>query len=487
MNWTLLLFRRCLQSSLLFVLVTFAIPAPAHARGVAEEPRDRRVDTELFMPIINASAACPQMRTMPSTVFGVQMYGNTGAAGNPYFAPLIDSNSSWVRAEAAWKSVEPTNRTWQDFNWVGLDRELSGARDGGVNMIATIGHAPSWAASSGNGPIDKTELSEFVDFVSALVERYDGDGYRDAYCSPVILNWEFYNEPDGAPEAFGERRWGDVGDEYADMLKAVYPAVKAANPDARVLLGGIAYDWFTADGGPFVESFLTDVLDAGGGDYFDVMNFHAYPAFAPRWTTTGPGLYEKTGVLRTLLEERGYEKPFVITESGAHSNDDPVSPSSPEEQARYVVELFTQARAADVDVLIWFMLYDPPIWYPYDNGLVTAEDEPRRKLAFTAYQEAVRHLAESSFTQVVSASETGNADLLVYEFFNAAGHPLFIGWMNPIMTEEIGILTLEAETVVVYDIYGNEQRIQDGDDGDRDDKVEIGVDGQPIYIEVIRR
>ena len=36
--------------------------------------------------------------------------------------------------------------------------------------------------------------------------------------------------------------WGNDGDKYAAMLKAVYPAIKAANPNAKVVLGGIAYE-----------------------------------------------------------------------------------------------------------------------------------------------------------------------------------------------------------------------------------------------------
>ena len=36
----------------------------------------------------------------------------------------------------------------------------------------------------------------------------------------------------------------------------------------------------------YVRSFLPDVLAAGGGAYFDVLNFHVYPAFAPNWVAS---------------------------------------------------------------------------------------------------------------------------------------------------------------------------------------------------------
>ena len=69
---------------------------------------------------------------------------------------------------------------------------------------------------------------------------------------PQVKYWEFYNEPDNIFSAFG-----DKGKQYAAMLNAVYPSVKAANPAAQVVLGGIALDWFSS--GVYDQNFLADV------------------------------------------------------------------------------------------------------------------------------------------------------------------------------------------------------------------------------------
>ena len=143
---------------------------------------------------------------------------------------------------------------------------------------------------------------------------------------------------------------------------------------------------------PTFAEFLDGVLQNGGGAYFDIMSFHSYPPFAPNWATQGPGLYEKTLAIRQKLQEYGLQKPIFITEAGEYSdssNPHPY-PLTEERQARAVVQLYAQAAAADVRTLIWFMLYDPPAWYPDKNGLVTAEESPRKKLAFDAYTVAVR-------------------------------------------------------------------------------------------------
>jgi hypothetical protein len=271
------------------------------------------------------------------------------------------------------------------------------------------------------------------------------------------------------------------------MLSFVYPAVKAANPDAQVLFTGMAYDWFEDQGGPYVREFLDGVLQNGGGAYFDIMSFHSYPPFAPNWATQGPGLYEKTLAIRQKLQEYGLQKPIFITEAGEYSdssNPHPY-PLTEERQARAVVQLYAQAAAADVRTLIWFMLYDPPAWYPDKNGLVTAEESPRKKLAFDAYTVAVRMMDGMRPVGVLTADQTGSPNMQAYRLRNdAARRTLYIAWMNPFDSGEIGNLRIMASSVTVSDIYGTEKIISDGDDGRRDNHVTVGVSAQPVYVSV---
>ncbi len=65
-------------------------------------------------------------------------------------------------------------------------------------------------------------------YVKALVERYDGDGISDMPGLRVpIKHWQVDNEP---PHGLSD---------YAAFLKITYEAVKAADPDAKVLIGGV--------------------------------------------------------------------------------------------------------------------------------------------------------------------------------------------------------------------------------------------------------
>lgn len=475
-----------LVTSGLLVVVILAAAAPySYLPVTAVQETDARAETSttLYFPIVYQNLASPGI-----PIFGVQMYGNTGSS-SVYHPYLLESGSSWLRVPVAWRTIEPNNVTPAAYAWNSTDSILAAAREdmGGLNVIATIESAPVWAAVHDNGPINGGNLADLAEFVGALVERYDGDGFNDAPGSPRVRHWEFYNEPDGGHSSGTYARWGHDGDKYAQMLATVYPAVKAADPGAKVVMGGIAYDWFEEDGGPFVRTFINDVLASGGGQYFDIMNFHYYPAFSPNWTSSsGPGLTDKTVYLRNLLNSYGVNKPIIITESGWHDNNAPSSPSTPEKQSRYVVELFTQSMAADVDVMIWWMLYDAGGFYPYNTGLVTNGTTPLKKIAFHTFRLIVSELRTARFARTLTAAETGAAEMEVYQFQdNVNSRIVYVAWLNPIDTNVFKSLHLPAAQVTVRDsINGTSVVIGDGDDGSTDGKVTVQVSGRPIYVEV---
>ena len=418
-----------------------------------------------------------------SSRFGVQTFEDTRATSQ-FFDALVESQAGWVRVITPWGPTEPVNTTPDRYNWTWVDKELAITRHTNIQAIGTIGFAPNWAATNTNGVIDKATLADFTEFVTALVERYDGDGIDDAPCSPVVKYWEFYNEPDrAARQATGYYRnsWGEEPGAYVDMLKAAYPAVKRANPRAKVVFGGIAYEWFVGSGGQFIENFTDQVLKKGGAPYFDIMNFHVYPEFWRQHATQPPGLLEKTVKIRQILQRNGVNKPIFITETGATSNSAASLRMSDEEQARHVPQLFAQAWAADVDVAIWFMLYDSADGtYPYENGLVTASNPPKKRKSFDAYTYAVELFERLNFVRTLPLSERGNASLLAYEFKDRVnGHTLYVAWLNPASTNSTKNLTVAGNRARVRNLYG-EESVKTGSNG----QITIAVSGQPLYIEI---
>jgi len=460
------------------------------AAGPAAEQAAPQQEMRLYLPVALTDRPT---KWSADSIFGVQMY-NDSRPDSQYYNSLMGSGATWLRAAILWRILEPTDTTPDAYNWSFSDKTIAAGQIGasGMKIIGTIESAPAWAVmdtGKPDGPLRPETLPSFAEFVAAVVERYDGDGWQDAPGSPVVDYWEFYNEPDRRLNT-SDGRWGLHGAEYAQMLSVVYPVVKAQNPDAQVLLGGLAYDFFTEQGGPFNRAFLDDVLAAGGGAYFDIFNFHGYPSFAYNWlppgtTAAGPGLLEKANYLHNKLTALGIDKPFIVTEAGWHSNNPPNAHSSEEIQSRYVAELFVQSLAADIDAMIWWMLYDPG-GGGWDNGLVTMDNPPRQKLSYTAYQTIVNMLTGLEFSRTLTQAEIGNNAVEAHQFTDPAdGGALYVAWMNPVATDGSTTLALVAEQAQVINLYGQTTAtLLDGDDGADDGHVQVTITGQPAYIEV---
>jgi hypothetical protein len=81
-------------------------------------------------------------------------------------------------------------------------------------------------------------MAAYANFVSKLVERYDGDGSDDMPGLTVpIKHWELMNEPEFQTDIV---YFQGTPAEYAEVLEATYNAVKQADPEAYIVQGGMA-------------------------------------------------------------------------------------------------------------------------------------------------------------------------------------------------------------------------------------------------------
>jgi len=431
-------------------------------------------DYDIYLPLVFANHHEPPA----PTPFGAQLYGSI-TEERVALQLMRKGQVYWARWPVGWSSVEPVNTTPDNYRWV-ADTSILNAYNNGSELIVTIVSNPEWAATYANGQIDLVDLSEFAQFMAAMAERYDGDGFSDAPGSPVVNYFEMYNEPDAGLElaaASGHSYWGPFGDQYAAMLCAIYPAMKDANPDVQVALGGIAYDAFldSQGNGAFVREFLGDVLAAGGGECFDVMNFHYYPPFEGVWSPYGPGLSGKANYLRQNYDLTG--KPMIVTEAGWHSEDYSVYPSTPTLQARYVIELFTQAMNSDLMALTWWTWRDPGGGYG-PNGLLTVDLEP--KLAYYAFKDAVVRIGRASFEAMV---DVGSPAVKAYRFRSPASVPLYVLWSDDGASHLVSIPLSRARIVNMYGVV--QYSLSDADDGRTDGKISVWVGADPIYVESI--
>jgi hypothetical protein len=423
--------------------------------------------------------------------FGVQFYG--ALDGDSGLGQLVDAGASWIRLPIPWAAIEPSNTTPEAYNWSGLDAWVSNAKDRGSQLILTLTGQPSWAAVYPQGPVTDTE--DIEEFLGAVVERYDGDGTADAPGSPRVTYFELYNEPDngdlGHAVHGGWGCWGDSDDDvpgcgdandYAALLQLLHPVVKEANPRAKLVLGGLALDWFAPDG-PFDPDFLDTVLAAcEGRACFDVMNFHYYPPFRSEWESYGTAIIGKANYVRERLAAAGRaDVPVICTET---TWDSSASWGSDELQSRYAIKAYVRGIAADLDVVTWYWARDSEAGG--GAGLLDVSLQP--KDSYWAFRGMARMLTHALYLRRLTPAETGDARIEGYVFQTPRGR-LDVVWTEddtPFVTDDDPMLplTVEARSLRVVDKFGVETERRDEDDGELDGQVTINVGGSPLYLEL---
>lgn len=385
--------------------------------------------------------------------------------------------ASWVRVGVSWSRLEPANLTQENFNWSLYDAGFAAAAGRGLTLLVTISDNPSWAAETTCGPITSALLKDFASFLQALVARYSKPPYNAHY-------WELYNEPDNTNtqnNIYVDRSWlggcwGWKGKEYGEMLKVAYPAIKAADPQAKVVLGSLAHDWFTTEGGPFDERFLDDVLDPAKGNagaYFDLLGFHYYPAFRDRWEQYGKDVIGKANYLKDTAAKYGVDKPMMVTEIGmwsAHGD------GNEEVQGDYVVQAFTRGMVANLRSLIWFTLVDGSGSGDWGYGLLKVDLST--KPAYTAYRAVSDLLRGATFKGPMPGLPSSMEG---YVFIMLDGKERCVLWSTQ---DGATALAFAGSRATVTDKYGRATEYTDGSDGSWDGRVTISVTKSPIYLDV---
>jgi CDGSH-type Zn-finger protein len=382
--------------SILLVLGLFAsIQAFPFVRAQDEQPVvqvDLPVNEEniTYLPLISKGFPI-------DSIFGIEMSYELQLDGQDGPASLMrQAGTNWVRTNGLqWSVVEPSPgmRQWD----LEIDRRVKVARQYQMQPVLIIRSTPLWAQLiSGKycGPIKPDALDDFANFMRDVVTRYSAYPYGVQY-------YEIWNEPDIDPKFFGEDSiygcWGNEKDPYyggryyGEMLKWVYPAIKQANPNAQVLVGGLLLDCDPTNppaGKDCTPSkFLEGILVNGAGYAFDGVSYHGYDYFtkpadinnpsnglgvysngnwASSWKTTGPVSIAKANFIRNVLNQYGVTGKYVINSEsalicGSSGNEPYCDSNSPQtslayqnSKAYYAVQAYAAARWLNLRANIWY-------------------------------------------------------------------------------------------------------------------------------------
>jgi hypothetical protein len=206
------------------------------------------------------------------------------------FAQAAAMHASAIRLDVAPALIFGSQSQPPDFS--GLDEVVALAQRYRLRVVADLLTVPTWMAqcetpTSNPSRCATGDLASYASVIRQIVARAD----------PVIRDWEVWNEPDTAEFFDGTPR------QYALMLRTAHDAIKAIDPSAEVLLGGISAVAGT--------SWLAQVLATPGADAvhaFDIANLHER---GDLWQ-----LAPDLAGFEQFLAAQGFTGPLWVTEHG---------------------------------------------------------------------------------------------------------------------------------------------------------------------------
>jgi hypothetical protein len=357
------------------------------------------------------------------------------------FDSLLAAGVTWIRSNNTllWRDVEPIEGAGYQWNTPPMQRieqEMIRASQAGLKFIMIVRGSPRWATTpykADCAPIHPTKYARFAAFMAAAVARYSQPPYNVAY-------WQIGNEPDAFifSKDSGYGCWGVRTDPYyggrayGDMLKVVYPAMKAANPSIQVMHGSLLLDrpYNPQTGSGLSARFLEGVFLAGAADSFDILPYNAYywgdDLNSPDW---------KTPYLDNLQQNYNVpRKPMLMTETGLLCD-----PHCPKLQAYAVGRYYARALSYDLLGSMWY-IYDSDEFH--HTAIVEPLNPAQPRPAYHAYRHAVSLLKGATYTGALEGQPDGiegyrftRAGALLTVFWSSEAQPISIS-VDPDATVE---------------------------------------------------
>jgi hypothetical protein len=288
----------------------------------------------------------------------------------------------WVRVFAVWSDLEPAQGV-HDQGWLGQYERLVDSLPKKDHVIVDFVGAPSWESGS---PASNATPTNPADYATAL-------HYLAQHLAGHVAAYEIWNEEDaplwwsGAPDPAA----------YTRLLQAAYPAVKLADPAAKVVLGGLTGNDY---------NFLEGVYQAGGKGYFDAVGVHTdtacdvnspYAFLRDTDERLDPDSFLGYREVHATELANGDDKPIWMTElswrtTSAECSEGMFAGLKPEgvsesQQATYLSEAYhCLASAPYVQLGLWYPIVDEGA---VDSGLLRANHS--RKPSYAAMRSYIKH------------------------------------------------------------------------------------------------
>ncbi|MEI8037335.1 MAG: sugar-binding protein [Verrucomicrobiota bacterium] len=331
------------------------------------------------------------------------------------FPRVAQAGLAWMRWWLRWDDIEITQ---SQYHWKALDEVVAEAEKNGLKLYLNItgGAQPwqqtPWAPGEKWGVMTPSccapkDIEAWKRFLSAIGTRYKGR----------IAAYQIWNEPD-AKNGF----YPFEPKAYVSVLKASAEVLRAADPMAKIGLGG-----FAAGLSPKTTFTNKDSAWPAGAfyalnpqPYFDIVDCHFYSIGEPgqSWDRVREDVKAGHGFLQSVGEDK---KPLWNSETSMYSG--PVGQSggwgnvpylSESDQANELLKLHVQSLTVGVERTFWYGFIG-------DVGIVNGDLSPKAAYAAQAFLSSI--LSGAKFLR----DEPASPNFRVYAFAKGQQH-LTIAW-----------------------------------------------------------
>ena len=337
-----------------------------------------------------AMASAPRPASAQPLFTGITNLGTN----NPLaFERTRSAGGRFVRIQLYWGGTAPTAKpaSWNPsdpndpaYDWLASDEAVQRAVAAGLTPIVQVDGTPNWAQRCQTpgvlaGAICDPDPTELKAFATAAASRYSGRTPG----LPAVRYWQGLNEPNLSLFFFPQFESNGKPLSpflYRDLINAFYAGVKAAEPNALVVLAGlgpIAVPQYTIGPMRFARMMLCMVGsknpkptkdDCGGGVHFDIFAMQPYttggPAHegGPNDVQIGdlPKLQKLIAAADRADRIKGAFKktPLWITEFSWDSKPPDPNGLPMKIEIRWVAEAMHTAWSAGVSNFLWYSLRD---------------------------------------------------------------------------------------------------------------------------------
>jgi len=267
-----------------------------------------------------------------------------------------------IRDEASWGSVERIKGQYLIPDRIEQYVRKAAAMDIGVMMILDYGNAHY---DDGDRPRSAEAIEGFCGYAEFMVRHFGKD----------IRLYEIWNEWDigiGLPKPYNT---SGSAEDYFQLLKAVYPRLKAIDPDVAVIAGA-------PTSGGVHKGWLNRIVELGALSFSDAISIHAYN-YSESFPNRSPETCSKwmTGIQAMLRSHnQGKDVPFYVTEMG-WPNQIGKRGTEPGLSASYLARLYLLSRRSPSFQGLWWYDFQDDGWNSEHNennfGIVKPDLTPK--------------------------------------------------------------------------------------------------------------